>query len=959
MRRHCDFIAALLIALAPLIYFLPATLGRIVLADADATVFGMPLRIATAQMIRDGHLPLWNPYIFCGMPLFGSAQAGTLFPLNWGFVIASPNVAMNLTVLLSYAAAGVGAFQFARRSGANLLGASITAIVWQFCGVGIGQIAHTNMLHIYAILPWIFWSLEGYLLRPTRKGAGIISVVVGLGVFAGYPQTLAYALLLVSAYVLVQGRTQKELPWKTRLIPIAFLGVGLLLGAIQIVPILELLQHSMRDNVTYEYFSSYSLPPVFLLSWFAPYIVGGGDGTLFRAPYTGEPLLPEYTCYVAIAPLILAAMAPLISRDTRTRFWMWTVLICLPLALGRFLPFEMYRLAYHVPVLNLFRVPARHLMEVDFALAVLAGRAITALPEVRRSRRILVTAAVTLVVLFLTWSAVTWLRPAALRLARPGPITLLRAPELFMPIFCAVLSGWAVWRFAQARRFSGAILFAVIAGDLALWGQFSGWRLGSVRPADHRFATPNFVKEMQREIAQSGPLRILSVDRPLADALAQGPAIPGIDINLQPDVYMVHRLENAAGYDGLGFKRYSRLAGDMKIWGELPDAHRSLGMSRELDLLNVRYVIAAPLHPAAPSAAVPATTKIGDFLFSGGDLGTPFLESETRVEFRTPPVAATRIALVTSLAWAADLPDGMVAGRIELQAEDGRNFSFDLRVGIDTSEWAHDRPDLVMRHSRAPIAISGKAEGPAGEFASHSYVTSFALPERMTVTGGNIQVARLAEAPKLALAVQRLSFIDETQNGVIPLRPEWITGFQDKSMRTVTARWKEKKRGENVVIYENQRALPRAWLASEARLVPDEQALEVIRTGKFPDGSEWDPARTVLVERPANLAAVSDAATGARAMIARYEPNEVGIAVRTASPAILILADNYYPGWRVHVDGERADLLRVDYNLRGVQLTAGEHDVRFTYSPRSVVYGLAISVVAAAALAFWSTRRAT
>ena len=38
------------------------------------------------------------------------------------------------------------------------------------------------------------------------------------------------------------------------------------------------------------------------------------------------------------------------------------------------MPFRLYEVLYHVPVLNLFRGPTRHLMEVHFALAVLAGR---------------------------------------------------------------------------------------------------------------------------------------------------------------------------------------------------------------------------------------------------------------------------------------------------------------------------------------------------------------------------------------------------------------------------------------------------------------------------------------------------------------------------------------------------------------------------------------------------------
>ena len=56
---------------------------------------------------------------------------------------------------------------------------------------------------------------------------------------------------------------------------------------------------------------------------------------------------------------------------------------------------------------------------------------------------------------------------------------------------------------------------------------------------------------------------------------------------------MMYGVENAAGYDGFGLARYSRLAGDMKIWGDLTDAKRTLGSeSRELDLLNVRYLLA-------------------------------------------------------------------------------------------------------------------------------------------------------------------------------------------------------------------------------------------------------------------------------------------------------------------------------------------------------------------------------
>src|ERR1700730_19336188 len=80
---------------------------------------------------------------------------------------------------------------------------------------------------------------------------------------------------------------------------------------------------------------------------------------------------------------MLAIVSLLLKPDSRTKFWAVVVLVCLALAFGRFLPLNLYKLVYYVPVLNLFRVPARHLMEVEFALAVLAGRGLTAVVSFR------------------------------------------------------------------------------------------------------------------------------------------------------------------------------------------------------------------------------------------------------------------------------------------------------------------------------------------------------------------------------------------------------------------------------------------------------------------------------------------------------------------------------------------------------------------------------------------------
>src|SRR5215217_3024906 len=88
----------------------------------DGTIFNTPLRVAAANITLSGSLPLWNPYIFGGMPLFASAQGGLLFPPNWFYLLFSPQAATNLMVVTSYVTAALGAYLYARRAGASVAG---------------------------------------------------------------------------------------------------------------------------------------------------------------------------------------------------------------------------------------------------------------------------------------------------------------------------------------------------------------------------------------------------------------------------------------------------------------------------------------------------------------------------------------------------------------------------------------------------------------------------------------------------------------------------------------------------------------------------------------------------------------------------------------------------------------------------------------------------------------------
>jgi uncharacterized membrane protein YfhO len=70
------------------------------------------------------------------------------------------------------------------------------------------------------------------------------------------------------------------------------------------------------------------------------------------------------------------------------------------------------------------------------------------------------------------------------------------------------------------------------------------------------------------------------------------------------------------------------------------------------------------------------------------------------------------------------------------------------------------------------------------------------------------------------------------------------------------------------------------------------------------------------------------------------------VQVQAEQPGWLVLADTWYPGWQVQVDGQPANLLRANYLFRAVALPAGAHAVSFTYRPLSFWVGLGISLLA-------------
>ncbi|MBI2400755.1 MAG: YfhO family protein [Deltaproteobacteria bacterium] len=148
-------------------------------------------------------------------------------------------------------------------------------------------------------------------------------------------------------------------------------------------------------------------------------------------------------------------------------------------------------------------------------------------------------------------------------------------------------------------------------------------------------------------------------------------------------------------------------------------------------------------------------------------------------------------------------------------------------------------------------------------------------------------------------------------------------------------------------IYENQNFLPRHYMAYDYRVIkkPDEYISNLLDKG-------FDPGRTVLLET--DPAVVKSEAEGKFSVeVISYRNNSSELKVSTDKGGILVASESWYPGWKAFVDGKEVKLLKADLVLRAVALTAGEHTVKFVYSPASFKIGAAISGATAAFIIFF------
>ncbi|HWQ31566.1 MAG TPA: YfhO family protein [Blastocatellia bacterium] len=927
-RRARLFAVAALILL-PLVWFLPAVAGRVSLAPGDVWISNLGVRVLLGRMIAHGQLPLWNPYIFGGMPLLANVYTGAIYPPNWLFAVFSPAVALNALMITTIHLSLIGTYLFARRLGMERLPALVSGIVFAFSGFSIAHLDHIHRLTAVVWLPWILLAIEQLFFKAEWRWIALGAVFVALQLFAGDPQMTLYTAMLGAAYALFSlcAREQRQKRWRFIAAGAAMSAIGLLLSLAQLLPEAELLGQGERAGLTYEYFAGYSLPPRHLVALIFPYFFGGASLRPYSLPYRGEwnEIIP---CgYVGLLGLMLIVTAWL-SRKRDRQLWFWTVtaIVALALAFGGYLPFGLNRVLYHVPVYNLFRGSYRHWLEFTFAAAMLSGFGVSSLRAAKWNAALeLVKGSAAIVFLLVLVTAALYLF---------GKGGSLADAECFIPIITFAFSAAAVWFYASRPGSASAVLLVVLLlADLATFGWFFTWRSVPYRVNERLAdsATVAFIKARETDLSS---FRLVSQSALPYDYGYEPKKYPAQHDLLNVSNSLIPRgLQSVNGYDLFRPLRVSQLLGDQDAQGIIWNPQTFGPQSQALNLLNVRYLLLEKHRTLSASDAV----KIAGVSFAKTPLHlmlAPGRSFQTEVD----SVPATELAIISLLSDSVQVPDQSPVVRIRLHTRDRGIIERELQAGRDTSEWAWERPDVrkVIRHRRAQVAESTDVQTADGGFQSHTYLSRTTF-DRAEIERIEFEYLR----PDAQLQIVRASLTDAQSGAVtplddLPLQPE---------------QWQKLATFSEVQIYQNLRALPRAWFADRVIAEPETEVLRIISSGRLRDGQPFDPRQSALVEAEnfrQPLPVVT--AAGAKVKVTRYEPNRIELTTRNEGQGFLVLSEIFAPGWQALIDSAETTIHRTDYALRGIVVPAGAHRIEFIYRPRSFRNGVIGTVIGAVAL---------
>jgi len=597
---------------------------------APDTKAPLSFRTVGREALDEGVYPLWNPYIFCGMPSYGSlAYTPYVYPVSFVTHVLYTYLRFpEMTwLLVHFLLAGIGMYLLSRSYGArpsiSLLAGAVFMIMPNL--VAAGAYGHGSQASAVAWMPLALLLSRGALSGRRRvRSAALLSIVLGLQTLRGHIQITYYTFLLIGLLFVFEtvamareGRRRDALAGFGLLAGAFVLAVGI--AAVLVFPVRHYAAWSIRGGgegggLDYGYATGWSLHPKEIITFVFPWAFGFG-----KATYWGSMPFTDYPNYLGIPTAAFALIGAFIVRGRHRWFLVTAALAATLIAFGKYLPVLYDPMFKLLPWFDKFRVPVMVLIVQQLAVTVLAAvgleRFLSAAEEGSLGRRlapgvlrwVVLGCAVLLVFALVGSGAVRsgiagdaavkgrvqgdWLQAAAEHYST----------DLVRTIFVLTITAAIAWLAAARRLRSGIAVTALavvavadlVGVDSSIVRPERTWHAQAYRliqPAGTREELTRPDETMQWLSAQKGYFRIFPV--PAA-------RIGSWSHNVYPfsdNSWMMSRIFSLGGYHAAKLKNYQDVMDAM--FGVFNRGSFPLGI---LDMLGARYFVSVyPLWKENP-----------------------------------------------------------------------------------------------------------------------------------------------------------------------------------------------------------------------------------------------------------------------------------------------------------------------------------------------------------------------
>lgn len=325
---------------------------------------------------------LWEPDLGYGFPAFAEPQWQIFYPFKYLFPENETGFdyyILHFLVIAAYFTYLV-AYHFTKDIPASLAAGSIFSL----SGSVSGQISMLSVVAGSSYIPAVWYFYLRFLETKKRTNFFLWIVSISLHFLSGHPQFFFHGFLFLFFFTVFYFFFEE----RKRNIFLNFFSsylLGILLVSFAFLPQWELSQFTLRkDFISFSRINDFEFPARNAITLFFPFFWGGiGDGFLFTY------ILPEFRGfshnfhehfrYFGLLPFLLIFFLRKLEKKYLFSFFLFAIILYGIWVLGSQTVFS--KIVYNIPVLNKFRGPSRHFLEITLIMSIMTSIALHKLRE--------------------------------------------------------------------------------------------------------------------------------------------------------------------------------------------------------------------------------------------------------------------------------------------------------------------------------------------------------------------------------------------------------------------------------------------------------------------------------------------------------------------------------------------------------------------------------------------------